>query len=130
MEASQLLNEAISTESRPIYVLLRGFQYFFTTDYEESLKDFHRCLEIDPEFNKAHYYIAKTMFLMLEIPEYIQRISLCPTLEDPYATNELQLDDYFKKAIAACDLAIMHDDTDAKSWLLRARIYLEQEARL
>ena len=65
MEASQLLNEAISTESKPIYVLLRGFQYYFITDYEEALKDFHRCLEIDPEFNKAQYYIAKTMFLML-----------------------------------------------------------------
>ena len=65
------------------------------------------------------------MFLMLEIPEHVHKISLCPTLEDPYATNELQIDDYFKKTIAACDNAIMLDNKDAKSWLLRARLYLE-----
>ena len=93
--------------------------------HEEALKDFHLCLEIDPEFNKAQYYIAKIMFLMLEIPEHVHKISLCPTLEDPYATNELQLDDDFKKTIAACDNAIMLDNKDAKSWLLRARLYLE-----
>lgn len=40
IEASNYLQEAIAIEVKPIYVMLRAFQYYYVKDYEEALKDF------------------------------------------------------------------------------------------
>ena len=84
-EASNYLQEAISIEVKPIYVMLRAFQHYYVQDYEEALKDFQLCAKLDPESSESQFYMAKTMLDMLDVPYFVKRIKACPSLEDPHA---------------------------------------------
>jgi len=52
-EAYDLLQEAIMTDLKPSYILLRAFQHCFVNDFEEALKDFKFCLQLDQENSEA-----------------------------------------------------------------------------
>ena len=82
------MQEAIALEMKPIYILLRGFQHYYSTDLEEAIKNFNMCIDIDPEFTEAYFYITKVMLEMLDLPEFYNRIRAAPTNDDPFAVND------------------------------------------
>lgn len=70
-EAQHYLQEAISHEVKPTYVLLRAFQSIFAGDYIEALNDFKLCVKLDPQSSDALFYTAKTMLDMLNVPKCV-----------------------------------------------------------
>lgn len=62
-EALEQMEKAQALDVNSLYLLtVRGVPFVYKGDFERALRQFQLVLEIDPNFKRAHYYLAWTLF--------------------------------------------------------------------
>ncbi len=62
-EALEQIEQAQQLEANSLYLLtIRGVPFCYQRDFERAIRQFRLVLEIDPNFKRAHYYLAWALF--------------------------------------------------------------------
>lgn len=62
-ESLEQIEEAQRLDSNSLYLItIRGVPFCYKGDFERAIEQFRLVLEIDPNFKRAHYYLAWALF--------------------------------------------------------------------
>jgi serine/threonine protein kinase/Flp pilus assembly protein TadD len=71
-EALQWVRKALSVNSTDVEtIFLKGIIQLETKDSKAAANDFTRCLELRPDYGRAHFYLGMTYFQMGRVPQAI-----------------------------------------------------------
>lgn len=62
-ESLEQLEQAHRLDANSLYLLtIRGVPFCYKKDFDQAIKQFQLVLELDPNFKRAHYYLAWALF--------------------------------------------------------------------
>jgi DNA-binding winged helix-turn-helix (wHTH) protein/tetratricopeptide (TPR) repeat protein len=62
-EALEQIEQAQRLDSNSLYlIMIRGVPFCYKGEFEKAIRQFQLVLEIDPNFKRAHYYLAWALF--------------------------------------------------------------------